>query len=67
MIYEYDFLDNNQLRQLVSLFDAGKFVEEMDNLCKKCFGHTEWRIHTNSDEKLTIVFINKKGNTNAEK
>tara|TARA_R100001224_G_C3901683_1_gene108726 strand:+ start:102 stop:251 length:150 start_codon:yes stop_codon:yes gene_type:complete len=49
------------------MIDAGKFVEEMDNLCKRCFGHTEWRIHTNSDEKLTIVFINKKGNTNAEK
>tara|TARA_B100001250_G_scaffold293263_1_gene254904 strand:- start:1636 stop:2286 length:651 start_codon:yes stop_codon:yes gene_type:complete len=27
MIYEYDFLDTNQLRQLVSIFDAGKFVD----------------------------------------
>ena len=27
MIYEYDFLDRNQLRQMVSLFDAGKFVD----------------------------------------
>ena len=27
MIYEYDFLDSNQLRQVVSLFDAGKFVD----------------------------------------
>ena len=27
MLYEYDFLDSNQLRQLVSLFDAGKFVD----------------------------------------
>ena len=27
MLYEYDFLDSNQLRQVVSLFDAGKFVD----------------------------------------
>ena len=27
MIYEYDFLDTNQLRQVVSIFDAGKFVD----------------------------------------
>ena len=27
MIYEYDFLNTNQLRQIVSLFDAGKFVD----------------------------------------
>jgi len=27
MIYEYDFLDTNQTRQLVSLFDAGRFVD----------------------------------------
>ena len=27
MIHEYDFLDSNQLRQMISLFDAGKFVD----------------------------------------
>ena len=27
MIYEYDFLDRNQLRQMESLFNAGKFVD----------------------------------------
>lgn len=27
MIYEYDFLDNNKLRQMLSLFDSGKFVD----------------------------------------
>ena len=27
MIYEYDFFDSNQLRQILSLFDAGKFVD----------------------------------------
>ena len=27
MLYEYDFLDKNQLRQILSLFDAGKFVD----------------------------------------
>ena len=27
MIYEYDFLDKNQLRQFQSLFDSGKFVD----------------------------------------
>jgi len=27
MIYEYDFFDSNQLRQIVSLFDAGKFID----------------------------------------
>ena len=27
MIYEYDFFDRNQLRQITSLFDAGKFVD----------------------------------------
>jgi PKHD-type hydroxylase len=27
MIYEYDFFDRNQLRQMISLFDAGKFVD----------------------------------------
>ena len=27
MIYEYDFFDYNQLRQILSLFDAGKFVD----------------------------------------
>ncbi len=53
--------------QAVRMIDASKFVEEMDSLCKRCFGHTEWRIHTNSKENLTIVFINKKGNTNAKK
>ena len=41
--------------QAVRMIDAGKFVEEMDNLCKRCFGHTEWRIHTNSDEKSSKV------------
>ena len=27
MIYEYDFFDSNQLRQILSIFDAGKFVD----------------------------------------
>ena len=27
MIYEYDFLDRNSLRQITSLFDAGKFID----------------------------------------
>ena len=27
MIYEYDFFDSNQLRQVLSLFDAGKYVD----------------------------------------
>lgn len=27
MIYEYDFLDKNKLRQMLSLFDAGKFED----------------------------------------
>jgi PKHD-type hydroxylase len=27
MIYEYDFLNSNQLRQLVSIFDSGRFVD----------------------------------------
>ena len=27
MIYEYDFLNSNQLRQLVSIFDSGKYVD----------------------------------------
>ena len=27
MIYEYDFFDSNQLRQILSLFDAGKYVD----------------------------------------
>ena len=27
MIYEYDFLNSNQIRQLVSLFDSGRFVD----------------------------------------
>ena len=27
MIYEYDFFDRNQLRQILSIFDAGKFVD----------------------------------------
>ena len=27
MIYDYDFLDKNQLRQFQSLFDSGKFVD----------------------------------------
>ena len=27
MIYEYDFFDRNQLRQVLSLFDAGKYVD----------------------------------------
>ena len=53
--------------QAIRMIDAGKFVEEMDNLCKRCFGHTEWRIHTNYKENLTIVFINKKGSNDATK
>ncbi len=27
MIYEYDFFDSNQLRQILSVFDSGKFVD----------------------------------------
>ena len=27
MIYEYDFLDKNRLRQMMSLFDSGKFID----------------------------------------
>ena len=27
MIYEYDFLNSNQLRQLVSIFDSGRYVD----------------------------------------
>lgn len=27
MIYEYDFLDRNQLRQMLSVFDSGKYVD----------------------------------------
>jgi len=27
MIYEYDFFDHNQLRQILSIFDSGKFVD----------------------------------------
>ena len=27
MIYEYDFLDKNKLRQMLSLFDSGKFID----------------------------------------
>ena len=27
MIYEYDFLDDNQLKQMLSLFNSGKFVD----------------------------------------
>ena len=27
MIYEYDFFDENQLKQILSLFDSGKFVD----------------------------------------
>tara|TARA_B100001996_G_scaffold255870_1_gene198841 strand:+ start:198 stop:869 length:672 start_codon:yes stop_codon:yes gene_type:complete len=27
MIYEYDFLNSNQIRQLVSIFDSGRFVD----------------------------------------
>ena len=27
MIYEYDFFDSNQLKQILSLFNSGKFVD----------------------------------------
>ena len=27
MIYEYDFFDNNQLKQILSVFNSGKFVD----------------------------------------
>jgi len=55
MIYEYDFFDYNQLRQIVSLFDAGKFVDGAKT------GPKEKEIKDNTQQE--DIELNKMANT----
>ena len=55
MIYEYDFFDRNQLRQVLSLFDAGKFVDGAKTGPKE----KEYKDNTQQDD----IELNKMANT----
>ena len=48
------------------IVSARVFAEEMDKFCKKCFGHTNWRVHTNTKKVnfTTVVFLESEDKTN---